>query len=110
VHNVIAVSQDKTLKNVGELKHKVVVVENKQDEVEKVIPLVVKAKIGEMMKLHLEDMDQRKLAVEVFQYAIKGKADTNQVKDVRKQMDSYHNTFDLMIAEVKAKLDHLNRD
>lgn len=72
--------------------------------------MVVKARIGEMMKLHLEDLDSRKVDLETFQAAVRVKADQGQIKDVRRQLDVYHNTVDMLLAEVKAKLDLLNRD
>lgn len=106
----LAVTLDKAQKGLADSRHRLLKLEGRQDEVEKAIPLVVKARIGEMMKLHLADLDGRKVDVEVFQLAIKGKADQVQVKDVRRQLDSYHNTVDMLLAEVKAKLDLLNRD
>ena len=107
---VLAVTLDKAQKGVGDARHRIVKLETRQDEVEKAMPLVVKARIGEMMKLHLADLDGRKVEVEVFREAVRGKADHGQVKDVRRQMDAYHNSVDMLLAEVKAKLDLLNRD
>ena len=75
VHKTITVSQDRTVKQVRDINLSMVVIQTKQEEIEKVIPLVIKTKIGEMMKLHIEDIDQRKVENEVFQKVIKTKAD-----------------------------------
>ena len=79
-------SQQQTVKRMRELNDRTEYMKVKLEEVETLLPLLVKHGVGVGMKLHMEEMDAKKVDVEVFKKSVKSKAERSEVSDLRKEV------------------------
>ena len=83
------------IKDIREMHEKMAYQHAKIDEMESLLPGYVKQKVGQEMKFHLQDLDERKVEITHFDQAISTKIDKNAMIDLKKQVFAQNNSLNV---------------
>lgn len=104
------VNQHQVMKDMATVKDRAAFTKAKIIDIEETIPELIRSRIAIELKLHLDDLESRKVDTQVFNQLIAKKLDKNALSEIKQQAFSSGNHLTLSVSELSAKVEQVLRE